>query len=261
MNKNHCNIVCDLIPLVLDRVASDESREMVETHIASCPECKKQYDAMKADLPAETRAEFEKEQKAFIEAVRSLKMKRLKRRIIAIVLAVVISMTAAFGGMLLYDRLYNRYSVTVDNHQYPLSLAKLQDGRIVVTVDGTKLNYNNMPNVLEVTQNGQKVIYLYYSTTPVQNLSQNISSNRKWCMTILDSEPDEIRQGDPDQYTPLWRKGETIPAASEEMEAYWVMEARYSYWSSEKIPEHDNGMDPVSDAEIEEAFKAVPEWQ
>ena len=80
-------------------------------------------------------------------------------------------------------------------------------------------------------------------------------------MTILDSEPDEIRQGDPDQYTPLWRKGETIPPASEEMEAYWVMEARYSYWSSEKIPEHDNGMDPVSDAELEEAFKAVPEWQ
>ena len=39
MNKNDCNVVRDLMPLVLDRVASDESREIVEEHITACGEC------------------------------------------------------------------------------------------------------------------------------------------------------------------------------------------------------------------------------
>ena len=51
MKKNECNVVRDLMPLVLDRAASDESRELVEDHISSCGECRKQYDAMKTDLP------------------------------------------------------------------------------------------------------------------------------------------------------------------------------------------------------------------
>ena len=34
MKNNDCNIVRDLMPLVLDRVASDESREVVEDHIS-----------------------------------------------------------------------------------------------------------------------------------------------------------------------------------------------------------------------------------
>ena len=63
MKRNDCNIVRDLMPLVLDRVASDESREAVETHIISCEECRRQYDAMKSNLPEGTRAEYEEEQK------------------------------------------------------------------------------------------------------------------------------------------------------------------------------------------------------
>ena len=40
MKKNDCNVVRDLMPLVIDRAASDESREFVEAHIAGCAECR-----------------------------------------------------------------------------------------------------------------------------------------------------------------------------------------------------------------------------
>ena len=59
MKNNECNVVHDLIPLVIDRVASDESRELVETHISVCEDCRKKYDAMKADLPEAVRTEYE----------------------------------------------------------------------------------------------------------------------------------------------------------------------------------------------------------
>ncbi|MGN0459476.1 MAG: zf-HC2 domain-containing protein [Ruminococcus sp.] len=39
MSKN-CDIVKDLIPLYIDNVASEESKNFVETHCANCEECK-----------------------------------------------------------------------------------------------------------------------------------------------------------------------------------------------------------------------------
>ena len=40
MRKN-CDIVKDLIPLYIDNVASEESKNLVETHCDTCKECKK----------------------------------------------------------------------------------------------------------------------------------------------------------------------------------------------------------------------------
>ena len=38
MNKD-CAMARDLMPLVIDNVASEESREFVENHMAGCDEC------------------------------------------------------------------------------------------------------------------------------------------------------------------------------------------------------------------------------
>ncbi len=43
MNKLSCEICMDLIPLVRDGAASEESREAVEAHIAECPDCRAFY--------------------------------------------------------------------------------------------------------------------------------------------------------------------------------------------------------------------------
>ena len=131
MKKNECNVVRDLMPLVLDRVASDESRELVETHISACENCRKKYEAMKADLPEAVRTEYECEQQKFVDALRNVRKKRLKRRILSICLAALICMVAAFGGLFAYDRLFHQHTVAVDNSLYSLSLSRLKDGSIV----------------------------------------------------------------------------------------------------------------------------------
>ena len=68
MKKNDCNVIRDLMPLVLDRVASDESRGLVEEHMETCEECRKEYEKMKADMPQETLAEYEEEQRTIHKA-------------------------------------------------------------------------------------------------------------------------------------------------------------------------------------------------
>ena len=43
MNKITCDICKDLMPLVKDGIASEDSRMVVEEHIKECEECKKMY--------------------------------------------------------------------------------------------------------------------------------------------------------------------------------------------------------------------------
>ena len=54
MKKINCNIIRDILPLYLDDVVSDETKQMVEEHLQSCASCRAEASAMKKDviLPA-----------------------------------------------------------------------------------------------------------------------------------------------------------------------------------------------------------------
>ncbi|HAE91817.1 MAG TPA: hypothetical protein DCG60_04110, partial [Tissierella sp.] len=45
MKNISCNIILDLIPLVKDGVASDDSAKIVNEHIKSCNSCKEEFEA------------------------------------------------------------------------------------------------------------------------------------------------------------------------------------------------------------------------
>ena len=51
MNKISCNMCIDLIPLVHDGVASDDSRNAVLQHLQECPACSSLYEG---EIPAPT---------------------------------------------------------------------------------------------------------------------------------------------------------------------------------------------------------------
>ena len=40
MKKISCNIIRDILPLYLDDVVSDETKQMVEEHLQSCASCR-----------------------------------------------------------------------------------------------------------------------------------------------------------------------------------------------------------------------------
>lgn len=50
MDKGNCEIVRDLMPLVIDQVASPAATEMVEKHIAECAECREVMAQMRTEL-------------------------------------------------------------------------------------------------------------------------------------------------------------------------------------------------------------------
>ena len=49
--KISCNIIRDLLPLYLDQVCSEESKDMIENHLTECENCREYYDQMSANVP------------------------------------------------------------------------------------------------------------------------------------------------------------------------------------------------------------------
>ena len=266
MKKNECAIVRDLIPPVLDRVASEESREFVENHIAACEECRKQYEEMKADLPEEVRAEYEEDQQRYREVLRSVRKTRIRRRITALVLAVVICFAAVLGGLFAYDKLFNDLSVIVSPNDYPVTLSRMKDGSIVVTADIRKLHFNRLSTTETVEEDGNRVLYLYYMAAPIHSSDPDAGwKQQKEAMNRLsgDTRYTEIRTGIPGHSILAWKEGDPIPAASEEMETFFALEEQWSrrYQSLAESEDWDTVFMSDWYDSLENARLAVPEWQ
>lgn len=103
--KNECNIVRDLLPLYIENMASEETRNFVEAHLSRCPECNELYFSMTA-TDKENIADEEAQKK--ILPLRIVKQKLLKRTVISIVAAILSIALLIGGGTLAYN--------TIDEH-------------------------------------------------------------------------------------------------------------------------------------------------
>ena len=270
MKKNECNVVRDLMPLVLDRVASDESRELIEEHIASCEECRKQYDEMRSALPEETRVEYEEDRKQFTDALKSVRKQRLKRRIRMIALAAIVCLAVMLAGLFAYDALFWKMSIPVDNSLYTLSLCEMKDGRYIVTADSSRIGFNTMTQSETIYEDGKDICYIRFQAAPIHPDSGTKIGPEKWAVMEIENNgeesDDEIRQGTPGNYVTVWKAGQSIPAASEEMERYYALDRTYWQWFN-TLPVTEEGHVDISNDEffawqdrLEEARMAVPEW-
>lgn len=84
MNKITCELCKDLMPLVKDGIASEDSRQAVEAHVAECETCKKLYEN-KSNVPLEINPDLE------------LELGRLKKKLQ--IFATVLMMFGVFFGL------------------------------------------------------------------------------------------------------------------------------------------------------------------
>ena len=58
---NKCQITEDLLPLYIDEVCTDGSRQFIDTHVSECPKCAALLKQMQTDTHAEKEAKLQKE--------------------------------------------------------------------------------------------------------------------------------------------------------------------------------------------------------
>lgn len=50
MKEISCDIIRDILPLYVDQVVSEDTKELVEEHLQECEECAREAEAMKKTL-------------------------------------------------------------------------------------------------------------------------------------------------------------------------------------------------------------------
>ena len=145
--KNECYVVRDLLPLYLDDLVSDSTREFVESHLAECDECRKEFEKEKSHS------------KSFgdLETVPLKKINKLLNRqkvrsvLIAVVLVAALLLT---GFATLTTPEYLPYSED-------LFTVSENEGRVLITFNETVTGYNL--NSTLVDEGGQMTTVTYLS--------------------------------------------------------------------------------------------------
>ena len=103
--KIHCNIAKDVMPLYIDDVLSEESKEAVEEHLTGCEDCRDYYRRMRgSDLPeSESEAEEVLGRLDEAERLKRLKKSMLFKRIITIAAtAAAVALIILAGDILIF---------------------------------------------------------------------------------------------------------------------------------------------------------------
>ena len=95
-----CEVIRDLLPSYLDGLCSPRSRELVEAHLAVCPDCARAAEAMKGAVQVEPEPEIRAESPFY-----ALQKKQLLRTVIAVAL----TLAACFAAFCLWQYFAENY--------------------------------------------------------------------------------------------------------------------------------------------------------
>ena len=106
--KITCNIIEDLLPLYVDDMVSEDSRQLVEEHLKTCPACRKMQEEMMREnrLTATAKGNnLTQTNKTEAEPLRKIRRKIRKKRIASVLLAVILVVAAGgIGHYWYYDK-------------------------------------------------------------------------------------------------------------------------------------------------------------
>lgn len=132
---NNCNVARDLMPLVIDGVASEESQQYVDEHIAECTECALTYGAMRVELP---RANQEKERAEMERAASVARRKRILRGIAGVLVGILVFFMLTWAWNEVGNHLVTE-TKAVPLDQYTAKVVRTQTGECFVLL---KMNEN-----------------------------------------------------------------------------------------------------------------------
>ena len=154
--KHDCDIVRDLMPLVVDGTASEKSREMVGEHVAECEPCREMFDEMRQEVPAQPQRQAGK-------LVRKLRWRRRLRGAALVLLGVALSALLAVAGIRGWNYCFNDYCVLTAEENYSIDVAQGYYGvEVVLTI---KDGHAQASNAYFDAEAGD--LYLWSTTTRV----------------------------------------------------------------------------------------------
>lgn len=234
-----CDLIRDLLPLYVDGAASKESARTVEEHVATCYECRRALQDMRAPTPLPAPDE---EDMSFAVSLGQLRKMRAKRRAKYILLGIVVAAVLFALGMALFPSTEAQLPRTRPLEDYEVSLVELK-GDILE----------------ELELEGDAVMAIFYAPKPIEWYSYSFSMTPaldgnyydKIYFTALSRQPHEtvdeadglyryfitsqkgwqemeIYKGSEGNCQLLYQPGDTLPTACEELKQTLAEEDMFS---------------------------------
>lgn len=229
MNKPFisCHVIQDLLPLYHDEVCSPDTRELVEGHIGRCPVCRAVLEKMSDEL--KLGPEITREQKTEANSLRRIAAYWSRSKAVAFIKGLAIATALCgllFGGYLLLTS-WNIRSVPTKVIEVA-DVGRMNNGTIAYHVKMTD-GYNVKQVSYKLHENGN------FYMTPLRPVIKSKAfadiglANTYYWINIDEqnayhnpngtgTEIQAIYLGTPEDHILIWRKGMTLPPASEAAE-------------------------------------------
>lgn len=159
-NELSCEIVRDLLPLYIDGVVSETTREAVDQHLQSCASCRKEAEKMKPTMPLPINENVQRSQATILKRIRQRFFRKKVIVSLLSILAAVAVLSAGYAFMALHQTVipYDGEHVTV----------RELDGELFASCDLTEQAGSVACISSPVTIDGERenVVVVYFYQTP-----------------------------------------------------------------------------------------------
>lgn len=226
MKKISCDIIRDMLPLYLDDVVSDATKEMVEEHLQSCTSCRAEAAALKKDviLPASKSQRF-----ADARVIKKIKNKIFRKKVIIslITVAAVLAVGAGVYTLLVLPKSiipYEESGVSVSS----VSIGDSGNSQIYCNIAAVEAagSVSHDPVTVQTEDGKKTVVILYaYSTPWSKYIQPHLEDEAEMSMTFEPlgggEEIDEVYYG---EFEPAEQFYENPSAVLEKAELIWSAE-------------------------------------
>lgn len=155
MKEINCHIIQDILPLYVDEVVSDDTREMVEEHLKHCEECKKEVAFMKRELYLPVEKE--------VPMIKNLKRKWRNKKLMVSGLSVLLTGLILFGA----NYLVFHHDTLIPYSDSLVQIELQDDGRLASHYYGE--GYYSVhaagPLTVEIDGKEKRAVFLHYTKT------------------------------------------------------------------------------------------------
>jgi hypothetical protein len=178
MNKINCNIIKDILPLYIDDVLCQDTRELIENHIAHCHNCKQELALLKSDLPTSQVAITPKDDVTLLKKIGlAIRKQRLftgvYSAIFAFIIAILLFAYLTTPQYIPYSEASNLITIQENGQHISLSFSKKYNYELIQRKNGVydislyKTLWNQrfgsiQPQSITVNPNTEKITTIYY---------------------------------------------------------------------------------------------------
>ncbi len=152
MSKISCNVIGDLLPLYVDGAVSEDTKKLVEEHLAVCEECKKAAEEMEKELVLPVHETVAAAETSFLQ-----KMKKTwkKGRIRTAVISVAVTAVVILGSYMALT--FPQWVIPYEAENFSVVV---EDGQVCVYYTGEgKINCS-------YGYDGEDEFFLYFTQSP-----------------------------------------------------------------------------------------------